>query len=195
MRQRILSREEEHRLLAVCDCDERRRLKSIIICLLDTGIRFNELITLTWEGVDLARDEINVKAFNTKTAKPKTVAITARLKDELLRLWAARKPADGADDVSDGDRVFGIKSNVTSSWTTARKLAGIEDVRLHDLRHTFGTRLNQLGLSQASIARSLGHQQLSTTYRYINADETPLAAVRSAMEGFQSKESVPSGSK
>ena len=190
MRQRILSREEEQRLLAVCNCDERRRLRAIIICLLDTGMRFSEVTTLTWNCVDFNMGVLNIKAFNTKTAKTKTVAITSRLRSELVRLWEARRPTEGANDVDPSDRVFGIRSNVKSSWTTARRLAGLEEVRLHDLRHTFGTRLNQLGLSQASIARSLGHQQLSTTYRYINADESLIESVRTALENFN-EGSVP----
>lgn len=189
MRQRILSREEEQLLLSVCDCDERRQLRSIVICLLDTGMRFNEVKTLTWENVDFVNEVLNIKAFNTKTAKPKTVAISSRLKDELLRLWGERMPKNGSQTLSNDERVFGIKSNVKGSWTTARRLAGIEDVRLHDLRHTFGTRLNELGLSQASIARSLGHQQLSTTYRYINADETLIENVRAAVNRFHADDS------
>lgn len=189
MRSRILSWDEEQRLLSVCDCNERRHIRSIIICLLDTGMRFNELRTLTWDRVDFDQGVINIKAFNTKTAKPKTVAISSRLMNELVRLWEARRPDDGSQTVSPDQLVFGIRSNIKSSWTTARRLAGLEDVRLHDLRHTFGTRLNHLGLSQASIARSLGHQQISTTYRYINADESLIENVRSAVDQFHSERS------
>ncbi len=185
MRQRILTREEEERLLAVCDAGERLHLKAIVICLLDTGMRFGELKTLTWDGVDLHRDEINIRAFNTKIAKDKTVAITNRLRDELVRLIEGRLLLEKIGDPN-SHLVFGIQSNVRSSWTTARRLAGIEGLRLHDLRHTFGTRLNQLGLSQASIARSLGHQQLSTTYRYINADRDLTDSVRTALDRFNS---------
>lgn len=185
MRQRILSKEEEERVLAICDTEERRHLRSIIICLLDTGMRFNELRTLTWAGVDLSKGLINIKAFNTKTAKPKTVAMSKRLRNEFEYLLDQRELRLHLNDPN-LDLVFGVKSNVKNCWTTVRRLAGIEDVRLHDLRHTFGTRLNQAGLSQASIARSLGHQQISTTYRYINAEETLLDSVRSALDKFNS---------
>lgn len=194
MRQRILSRDEEQRLLSVCDCDERRHVRSIIICLLDTGMRFNELRTLTWDRVDFDRGVINIKAFNTKTAKPKTVAISSRLMKELVMLWEARSPDVGSKAVSPDQLVFGIRSNIKSSWTTARRLAGLEDIRLHDLRHTFGTRLNHLGLSQATIARTLGHQQISTTYRYINADESLIETVRSAVDQFHSEDSYTNNS-
>ncbi len=182
VRQRILSREEESRLLHICDCEERRLLRSLIICLLDTGMRLNEAITLKWDGVDFNEGVIKVDAFNTKTAQPKTVPITARLKEELIRLREESSFLRRKLDEEMAERVFRTKSNMNRSWRTARKLADLDDVRLHDLRHTFGTRLNQFGLPQASIARALGHQQLSTTYRYINADETLINDVRAALD-------------
>lgn len=139
---------------------------------------------LTWEDVDLEEKVMNIKAMNTKTAKPKTVAIPGRLMTELIRLQKEMEVLNRASAYKNQHLVFRTKSNVKGSWTTARKLAGIEDVRLHDLRHTFGTRLNLLRLPHASIARSLGHRQLSTTYRYINADNTLTDSVRAAIDGF-----------
>ena len=184
VRQRILSVEEEERLLAVCDCEERHLLRSLIICLLDTGMRLSEALTLRWDHVSFEEQVVNIDAFNTKTAQPKTVAVTARLKGELLRLKEECIFLHQKLDPETADLVFRTKSNMNRSWRTARALAKLEDVRLHDLRHTFGTRLNQLGLSQASIARALGHQQLSTTYRYINADKQLVDDVRSAIDSL-----------
>lgn len=180
IRQRILSIEEERRLLNVCECDERKHLKSIIVCLLDTGMRLNEALTLTWNDVDHENSVINIKAFNTKTAKAKAVPISARLEKELLRLKSEHEFAPRFSS----ERVFGIKNNINRSWRTAKKLAGLEDLRLHDLRHTAGTRLNRQGLSQADIARILGHQQTSTTFRYINADTDLLNRAKSALESY-----------
>lgn len=184
-RQRILTVEEENRLLAACDCDERQHLRAIIICLLDTGMRLGEALTLTWPDVDPDSRLISIKAFNSKTAKPKTVPISERLFNEMKRLQsgALLVPQEASTGVQQ-DLVFGIKSNVSRSWRTARSLAGLEDVRLHDLRHTFGTRLDRSGFTQAQISRLLGHQQTSTTYRYINPDRDLLRDVTSAIESF-----------
>ncbi|MGD9590612.1 MAG: tyrosine-type recombinase/integrase [Pyrinomonadaceae bacterium] len=184
MRTRVLTPDEEVRLLEVCDCDERRHLRSIVVCLLDTGLRFSEAITLTWDNVDLAEDLIQISAFNSKTAKPKTVPISSRLRKELERLWIEQRTLIDARSDRSSHRVFGIESNVNRSWRTARRLAGLEGVRIHDLRHTFGTRLDRSGFTQAQIARMLGHQQVHTTFRYTNPDHDLLRDVRAAVESF-----------
>lgn len=189
-RQRILSVEEERRLLAVCDCDERQHLKAIVICLLDTGMRLSEALTLAWADLNLEGRVIHIKAFNSKTAKPKSVPVSERLYNELVRLQREKAVLQSASIGLQDDRVFGIKSNVNRSWRTARKFAGLEDVRLHDLRHTFGTRLDRSGFTQPQIARLLGHQQTSTTYRYINPDKDLLQDVKSAVESFHSPGNV-----
>lgn len=164
--------------MEVCDCDDRRHLKAIVVCLLDTGLRLNEALTLAWQGVDFENRLIHITAFNSKTAKPKLVLISPRLRFELLRLREDQMIPQGSETTIQGDRVFGVQNNVNRSWRTARKLSGLEDVRLHDLRHTFGTRLNRSGFTQADIARLLGHQQVHTTFRYTNADEELLEKVK-----------------
>jgi len=66
-RERILTREEETRLLAACDNGRRRHLRPIIVCALDTGMRQGEIFSLRWREVDLDKGMITVAAFNTKT--------------------------------------------------------------------------------------------------------------------------------
>lgn len=184
MRSRILSVDEEIKLIEVCDCPERRHLKSLIICLLDTGVRLNEAVTLTWENVDLDEDFIHILAFNSKTATPRTVAISKRLRAEFDRLWAEAKFISPDETKLKSKRVFRVTNNVNRSWRTARRLAGLNDLRIHDLRHTFGTRLDRSGFTQAQIARSLGHKQVHTTFRYTNPDQELLHDIRSAVEAF-----------
>jgi integrase len=60
--------------------------------------------------------------------------------------------------------------NPKKAFTTARQKAGLTDVRFHDLRHTHGSRLAAKGLPISEIARTLGHTQINTTYRYLNAN-------------------------
>jgi len=187
-RNRILTSDEEKRLLEICDCDERRHLKAIIICLIDTGLRFSEMKTLTWEGVDFEYGVIKIKAFNSKTAKGRIVGITERLEKELRRLQGEQEILKSVNIGIQDDLVFGVKSNVNRSWRTARTKAGLEDLRLHDLRHTTGTRLARKGFTSAQIGRKLGHQQEKTTYRYINSDYEELLAMKDAMESYQTPE-------
>ncbi|MFZ2490273.1 MAG: site-specific integrase [Thermoanaerobaculia bacterium] len=161
-RQRILTFEEEKRLLDACDTDDQRKhLKPILIALLDTGCRFGEIKKLKWDDVDLEADELTLRAMNTKTLSERVVGITPRLKVELLKLAVVNSDPDTL--------VFGIRSNVKRAFASAKKIAGIDDLRLHDLRHTTATRLcTKLELPQ--VGRILGHTQPRTTYRYVNAD-------------------------
>src|SRR5260221_11685166 len=168
-RERIITREEETRLLAAADHPRRRHLRPILICALDTGMRFGEIVKLRWEDVDLFEKTIVVRALNTKTLRERMIAMTERLQRELLRLSVERV---------DQQVVFGVMTNVKRSFVTARTEAGIPEVRFHDLRHTAATRLCQ-GLPLPQVGRILGHVQPSTTYRYVNADAD--TAKRAAM--------------
>src|SRR5215207_552784 len=86
-RERILTREEERKLLDACDQPKCKHLRTIIICALDTGMRQGEILKLRWSDVNSDSGLITVRAFNTKTMKERTVSITTRLKIEFERLW------------------------------------------------------------------------------------------------------------
>ncbi len=157
-RDRVLSREEEGRLLTVC-VDKREHQRPLIIAALDTGLRRGELFSLTWLDVGLSTRTIRLRAFNTKTAKAREVPISERLAMELQRLRLA----------SSGGGLIFTCGGVKRSFTTACRLAGINDLHFHDLRHTFATRMVQAGMPIAEVARLLGHSSLQMTYRYSNA--------------------------
>lgn len=175
-RERILSRDEELRLLDACD-GRRAHLKPIIICALDTGMRRGEIFTLRWRDVDLPHRTINIQAFNTKTMRERTIKITPRLGRELERLWAQSRQDPSA-------RVFGVEDTIKRSWATALRIAEIEGIRFHDLRHTCATRLVKGRLELAEVSRVLGHTNIATTYRYVNLDETALDRAASILEEY-----------
>lgn len=162
-RTRVLSRDEEILLLDACD-GPRERLRAIIICALDTGMRRGEILSLRWRDVDMEKRRINIQAMNTKTLRARSVAISIRLMTELEAL-PKRDPAT---------RVFGIVDTVKRSWATAKRIAGINDLKFHDLRHTCATRLVQGGLPIAEVSRILGHTSIVTTFRYANVDDSTL---------------------
>lgn len=192
-RERILTAAEEARLLEACAAPKpyrktkeggqragrksqseespRRHLRPILIALIDTGMRWSELKGLTWRDVDMKEGLIRIRATHTKTLKKRVVGITDRLAVELKAL---REHSSSADDL-----VFGIVGNVRRAYLTARKIAGLEDLRLHDLRHTAATRMIQRGGAAQLVGRILGHAKVETTYRYTNADaEIARAAAR-----------------
>lgn len=179
-RERVLSGNEEARLLAVCQ-GPREHLRPILICALDTGMRKGEMLKLQWKDVDLSRRIIRVQAFNTKTMKERTVAMTGRLVGELRAIIARAAPEPT-------ERIFGISNNVKKAFTTACRLAGITDLRLHDLRHVAATRMIQAGVPREQVGRILGHTQANTTYRYINVSADTIQDVAVRLDEFNRKE-------
>lgn|SRR5438477_710517 len=160
-RTRVISRAEEDLLLDACD-GPRERLRAIIICALDTGMRRGEILSLRWRDVDFENNRINIHAMNTKTLRARAVPITPRLLKELKGL----PQRDAAT------RVFGITDTVKRSWATAKRIADIKDLKFHDLRHTCATRLVQGGFPLAEVSRILGHSSIVTTFRYANVDDS-----------------------
>jgi integrase len=159
-RERILSFEEEDRLLAVCT-ERRAHLKPLLICALDTAMRRGEMFKMKWKDVNFAVNEIYIPQTNTKTEESRTVGMTLRLRQELDLLWeVSPKDLNGS--------VFGIENSVKTAWKTACRLAAIQDFRFHDCRHTATTRMISSGSPHTEVMKITGHSQLKTFLRYLN---------------------------
>ncbi len=180
-RERILTREEERRLLDACSVTHRAHLRPIVIAAIDTGMRRGELLSLRWQDLNLEHGLIRIQAFNTKTMKPREVSMTVRLSQELNALHE-QSPKDPVR------RVFGILDNVKRSFSAARKAAGLLDVRFHDLRHTAATRMIAAGMTLSEVGRILGHTQPNTTYRYINSNVETARRASAALDLFNAAE-------
>lgn len=178
-RERILTKAEENLLLENC-VGQRAHLKTIIICALDTGMRAGEIYSLKWQDVDLEQSLIKISALNTKTLQSRQVAITARLKSELLKLF---EPAKSGDDL-----IFGVIT-ARKSFDTLKSKCNLKDLRFHDLRHTAATRLIQAGIPLQEVGRILGHTQANTTYRYINLTVDTARRAASALDNFNQADS------
>lgn len=180
-RERILTNEEERRLLKACSIPSREHLRPIVIAALDTGMRRGELFSLRWQHVDFEEGVLNIEAFHTKTMKARQVSLTGRLTRELEALYeqSPKQPFG---------RVFGITDNVKRSFNAARKEAGLLDVRFHDLRHTAATRLVGGHMPLSEVGRILGHSQPNTTYRYVNANIDTARRAAAILNAFNSDE-------
>jgi integrase len=178
-RERILSREEEQKLLDQCT-GKRKHLRAFIICAIDTGCRKGELLKMRWRDVNLESRELFIPMMNTKTARARTVPISNRMVVDLEKLW-------GESDRNLEGLVFGFK-DVKRSFDGARSDAGVPDVRIHDLRHNFASRLAKNHMPVAEIARTLGHATLEMSYRYINSDKETLERARSIVDSFHAQQ-------
>ena len=162
--ERFLTDEEFRRLGRVLDEAEQSeggmaRAAMAIRLLLLTGCRKNEILNLHWDAVDLEAGEMRLA--DTKTG-PRTVQLSPAAAAVLARV----PRVEGNRHVIPGTRPGSRMSNLQRHWVRIRKSAGLEDMRLHDCRHSFASRALALGESLPMIGRLLGHSQVQTTARY-----------------------------
>lgn len=132
--------------------------------LMLTGCRCNEILRLRWDEVDLERGELRLQ-------DSKTGQRTVPLSPAAARVIAARPRAHDDTWVIPGKHKGRPLSKMDRAWSRVRKRAGLEDVRLHDLRHSFASRALALGESLPMISKLLGHAQIQTTARYAHLAE------------------------
>ena len=162
--ERFLTDEEFRRLGHVLDEAENggsgiRYGAMAIRLLLLTGCRKSEILNLCWDHVDLETREMRLP--DTKTG-PRTVQLSLAAAAALARI----PRVDGNPHVIPGTQRDNSMSNLQQHWVRIRNRAGLEDMRLHDCRHSFASRALALGESLPMIGRLLGHSQVATTARY-----------------------------
>ncbi len=175
-RNRVLSFEEEERLLDVCK-GRRVHLRPLIICALDTAMRRGEMFKMVWRDVNFVAREIHIPQTNAKTEKSRMVGMTPRLIEEFQRLWD-QSPKEK------GGLVFGLTHTVKTSWKTACHLAEIEDFRFHDCRHTATTRMIASGSPHTEVMKITGHTQLKTFLRYLNITPETASGVATRLDDY-----------
>jgi integrase len=158
-RDRWLTVDEEMSLLE----NSPEWLRDIIHFNLHTGLRQDELLSLTWDRVDVLRKTILIK--DTKNGKPRTIPLN---RDVLDILETKSKVVSFKSRIvfhsKCGTKID--KHNLRRAFVIAMERAGIEDFTFHGLRHTFATRLAQSGYDLYKISKLLGHKDIKTTQRY-----------------------------
>ena len=179
-RERFLTEPEFRRLGRVLDALEAEGLVPVhaaaaLRLLMLTGCRRNEILTLRWEDVHLDARELRLRDAKTGPRSVLLSPAAAKVLAELPRVpgnpWviAGRRP---------GTRL----STINRHWRVVRARAGLDDVRIHDLRHSFASRALALGESLPMIGKLLGHSQIQTTARYAHlaCDSVKVSAARVA---------------
>lgn len=174
-RERFLSASEMESLGQTLNDDEKARRESqsaidAVRLLIFTGCRRDEILRLRWEHVDL--DSGRLLLPDSKTGA-KTVTLAA----PALELLGKIRERTKGDWVIPAPRKKGERlTDLEHPWQRIRARAGIPDVRLHDLRHSFASVAAEAGFSLPMIGKLLGHRQASTTQRYAHLADDPVRA-------------------
>ena len=181
-RERYLSGEEMRRLsetLAEAEADDSEMPEAVatIRLLIFTGCRVGEILNLRWAEVDFERRCLFL-------ADSKTGSKVVHLNAPALEILAGIEHEDGNPFVIRGQVPKSHLVNLKDPWRRLRRTAELDEVRLHDLRHSFASVAAGAGFSLPIIGKLLGHTQASTTQRYAHLADDP---VRRAVEAIGSE--------
>ena len=183
-RERFLTAEEYRRVgRSLVDLEAERRVPAqaaaALRLLMLTGCRRTEILTLRWDDVDYTAGELRLRhAKSGARMVPLTPTAVAVLEG------IARMP--GNPWVFAAENASGRLTHISKAWYRVRDRAGLGDVRIHDLRHSFASRALALGESLTMIGRLLGHTDTGSAARYAhlarNAEKSSAAKVGGSIE-------------
>ena len=189
-RQRYLAADEINRLgealvKAEAEGDISTYAAAAIRLLILTGARLNEILTLKWSYVDINRRLLILP--DSKTGE-KTIA----LNEPAIGVLKAIPHLEGNPHVIVGHRTGSCMADIFKPWSIVRGLAKLDDVRIHDLRHTFASVAVASGGSLPMIGKMLGHNEPKTTQRYAHLSDDPIAKLSEATARQISQAMLPS---
>jgi integrase len=158
-KERFLTKEETERLLEALKQCNSEVLPDLVEFLILTGARKSEATQARWKDIDLEKGMWTVPM--SKSGKPRYIPLSKRALDIL-----ARRKTNGSEYVFPSPVTDGPIKYMHHAWDRVRSLAGLPDVRIHDLRHNFASLLVNHGRSLYEVQKLLGHADISTTQRY-----------------------------
>jgi len=171
-RERFLSDEEYRRLGDTLDEAEREGSETpaaiaAFRLLMLTGCRLSEIRKLRWEHVDLEAGELRLR-------DSKSGAKIVHLGAPAVAVLRGIDREDGSPWVIVGRKPGGHLTDLQHPWRRIRSRAGLDDVRIHDLRHSFASGGLLVGEGLPMIGKLLGHTQIQTTARYAHLANDPV---------------------
>ncbi|MBF0213379.1 MAG: tyrosine-type recombinase/integrase [Magnetococcales bacterium] len=194
-RERLLNDEELARLgRAILEAEQAGASPYIVAAirlLILTGARLNEILTIKWDEVDFQYGALRLE-------DSKTGAKSITLNPPALELLARIPRMEGNPHVICGKLEGQSMVNINRVWRSVRTNAGLESLRIHDLRHAFASVGASMGMSLPVIGKLLGHTQSATTARYAHLANDPLkkatgligARIANALEGWTESDNV-----
>jgi len=170
---RTLTPAEEKQLLG----NATPYIRDVSVFALNSGLRIGEILSLTWEQVDIEKNLMNV--FAHKTHKIRSVPVNKESR-RVLEYWAMGKRNEFVFYNHETGKPF---VDLDAGLALACRKSGIEGVTWHKLRHTFASRLIASGVDVVTVKELLGHSSIVTTMRYTH---TNLDAKRNAVAKLES---------
>ncbi len=168
-RDRWIKPDELPQLIKAINEHENIYIRSALWLYLLTGVRKKELLTARWDNVDLNRGELRLP--DTKTGRTHYVPL-CKLAIEILK---ELPHLQGNPYILPGRKQGRHLVNIDIPWRKVRRAAGLEDVRLHDLRRTVGSMLATAGYSLHIVSKILNHADVTTTQKvYAHLSQDPL---------------------
>jgi integrase len=156
LRIRWITPEEEEMLMSSCP----PWLSRIVSFIVQTGLRKSEATGLKWE--DLYLDDGFFTVLCPKEKRPKSIPLTPKARDIIDSIIS---PRTGYVFLDESGRKI-TSSHIEYYFSVSVRRSGLQDLHLHDLRHTFATRLVNRGCPLDRVQRLLGHSSPSMTLRY-----------------------------
>lgn len=185
--ERYLSEEETKKLVEVLTTDLALGASYILLFLLSTGARLNEAMQGKWEQVDLAKGLWRIPATNSKSKKTRSVPLNDSALWVLDQLWTKGKH----EYLFVNEATNKPFVTITRAWYRLREKAGIEKLRIHDLRHSFASYLVNGGRSLFEVQTLLGHSDPKVTMRYAHLSSKALLEAANVGSMIVPKVSVP----
>ena len=176
-RERYLTAEETQRLMThVNAAKQNTMLKYIVPMLLLTGARKREVLDARWEDIDFARQFWRI-AF-TKSGRERHVPLSAAAITLLNQIPKRSEYIFANPKTGKPFKSFYF------SWDSVRKAAGLDGLRVHDLRHSFASFLVNAGCSLYEVQKLLGHASIKMTQRYSHLSQDSLMRAVSCAEVY-----------
>ncbi|MBO6719414.1 MAG: tyrosine-type recombinase/integrase [Rhizobiaceae bacterium] len=155
-----------------------RHVTGAVRLLMLTGCRLREILNLRWEDYDEKRGLLLLP--DSKSGR-KTIVLSEAAQTEIYSIPRAGKYVIAGQSAATPDEK--PRSDLKKPWAAISRRAGIEDVHIHDLRHTFASVGAGGGMSLLTIGKLLGHADAATTQRYAHLHVDPTRAAANAIAG------------